>query len=221
VTKSIRLLLADDHTLVRAGMRTLLGTLPDVEVVAEASDGREALRLVEQHRPDVVLMDVTMPELNGLEATARVAKDFPETRVVMLSMHASEEYVLQALNAGAAGYLLKESDIAELELAIKAVARGESYLSPAVSKHVIANYVRRTGGDNNTANNVPDLLTPRQRDVLRLIADGRSTKEIARILNVSVKTVETHRMQLMERLGIHDVAGLVRYALRVGLTKAE
>jgi DNA-binding NarL/FixJ family response regulator len=221
VTKPIRLLLADDHTLVRAGMRTLLGTLPDVEVVAEASDGREALRLVEQHRPDVVLMDVTMPELNGLEATARVAKDFPQTRVIMLSMHASEEYVLQALNAGAAGYLLKESDIAELELAIKAVARGESYLSPAVSKHVIANYVRRTGGDNSTANSMPDLLTPRQRDVLRLIADSRSTKEIARILNVSVKTVETHRMQLMERLGIHDVAGLVRYALRVGLTKAE
>jgi DNA-binding NarL/FixJ family response regulator len=221
VTKPIRLLLADDHTLVRAGMRTLLGTLSDVEVVAEASDGREALRLVEQHRPDVVLMDVTMPELNGLEATARVAKDFPETRVIMLSMHASEEYVLQALNAGAAGYLLKESDIAELELAIKAVARGESYLSPAVSKHVIANYVRRTGGENNGPANEPDLLTPRQREVLRLIADGRSTKEIARILNVSVKTVETHRMQLMERLGIHDVAGLVRYALRVGLTKAE
>ena len=211
--KPIRLLMADDHTLVRAGMRTLLQTLPDVEVVAEASDGREALKLIEQHRPDVVLMDISMPQLNGLEATARVAKEFPQTRVIILSMHASEEYVLQALKAGAVGYLLKESDIAELELAIKSVARGESYLSPAVSKHVISDYVRRTGSETTSL----ELLTPRQREVLQLIAEGRSTKEIARILNVSVKTVETHRMQLMERLDIHDVAGLVRYALRVGL----
>src|SRR5262249_43607159 len=141
----------------------------------------------------------------------------PQSRVIILSMHASEEYVLQALKAGAAGYLLKEADIAELELAVKSVARGESYLSPAVSKHVIGSYVRRTRGESNA----PELLTPRQREVLQLIAEGRSTKEIARLLNVSVKTVETHRMQLMERLDIHDVAGLVRYALRVGLTKAE
>jgi len=215
--KPTRVLLADDHALVRAGIRTLLQNLAGIEVVAEASDGREALNLVKAHRPDVVLMDITMPELNGLEATARIVKDYPSVRVIVLSMHASEEYVWQALRAGAAGYLLKDADTAELELAVKAVARGESYLSPAVSKHVIGDYIRRTGGETSSL----ELLTPRQREILQLIAEGHTTKDIARILEISVKTVETHRMQLMERLDIHDIAGLVRYALRVGLAKSD
>lgn len=215
--KPIRVLLADDHALVRAGIRTLLQNLAGIEVVAEASDGREALALVAAQHPDVVLLDITMPQLNGLETAARMVKEFPTVRVIMLSMHASEEYVWQALKVGAAGYLLKDADTAELELAVKAVARGESYLSPAVSKHVIGDYIRRTGSETSSL----ELLTPRQREILQLIAEGKSTKEIARGLNISVKTVETHRAQLMERLDIHDIAGLVRYAIRVGLARPD
>jgi DNA-binding NarL/FixJ family response regulator len=163
------------------------------------------------------MMDISMPELNGLEATARVARDRPEVRVIILSMHATEEYVWQALRAGAAGYLLKDADTSELERAVACVARGESYLSPAVSRHVIGDYIRRTGGEGSSL----DLLTPRQREVLQLIAEGNSTKEIARKLHLSAKTVETHRMQLMERLDIRDIAGLVRYAIRVGIVKPD
>ncbi len=212
-----RVLLADDHALVRAGIRALVQNLAGIEVVAEAADGRDALALIETHQPDVVLMDISMAGLNGLETTARVAKDYPSVRVIMLSAHATEEYVCQALRAGAAGYLLKDAGTAELELAIKAVARGETYLSPAVSKHVIANYVRRVGGESGSL----ELLTPRQREILQLIAEGQTTKEIARTLHISAKTVETHRLQLMERLDIHEVAGLVRYAIRVGLIKTD
>ncbi|MCX6033001.1 MAG: response regulator transcription factor [Chloroflexi bacterium] len=211
---TIRVLLAEDHALVRAGFAALLRSLPGIEVVAEAGDGREALRLVETHRPAVVFMDIAMSGLNGLDATAQIVRDFPQARVVILSMHANEEYVLQALRVGAAGYLLKDAGLGELELAVRAVARGETYLSPAVSKHVIADYVRRTAGAPATAG---DPLTPRQREVLQLIAEGRTVKEIAQILAVSEKTVETHRAQLMARLDIHDIAGLVRYALRAGL----
>lgn len=211
--KPIRVLLAEDHTLVRAGIRALLQNLDDVQVVAEAGDGREALRLIQIHQPDVVLMDIAMAGLNGLEATARISREFPRVRVVILSMYVSEEYVLQALRAGAVGYLLKDAGTAELELAIRAVARDETYLSPVVSKHVVADYVRRVGGEPSSL----ERLTRRQREILQLIAEGRSTQEIAQLLNISVKTVETHRSQLMERLGIHDVAGLVRYAIRVGL----
>ncbi len=215
--KPIRVLLAEDHTLVRAGIRALLENIEEVNVVAEADDGREALRLIEAHQPDVVLMDIAMPGLNGLEATAQVEQNFPYVRVIILSMHANEEYVWQALRAGAAGYLLKDADIAELEVAVKAVARGETYLTPPVSKHVIADYVRRVGGEPGPA----ERLTPRQREVLQLIAEGHTTREIAQILGVSVKTVETHRQQLMERLDIHDIAGLVRYAIRIGLVMPE
>ncbi len=215
--KPIRILLADDHTLVRAGISSLLKNLEGVEVIAEASDGREALRLVRVHRPDVVLMDIAMPGLNGLEAAARIAKIFPHVRVIILSMHVNEEYVLQALRAGAAGYLVKGADAAELEVAIRAVARGETYLSPTVSKHVVTDYIQRISGETTSL----ELLTPRQREVLQLIAEGYSTKKIAHTLKISVKTVETHRMQLMERLDIHDIAGLVRYAIRVGLVKPD
>ena len=217
MTKPIRVLLADDHTLVRAGICSLIKNMEGTEVIAEAGDGREALRLVRTHRPDVVLMDVAMPGLNGLEATARIAKKFPHVRVIILSMHINEEYVLQALRAGAAGYLVKGADAAELEIAIRAVARGETYLSPTVSKHVVTDYIQRISGETTSL----ELLTPRQREVLQLIAEGYSTKKIASTLKISVKTVETHRMQLMERLDIHDIAGLVRYAIRVGLVKPD
>jgi len=202
---------------VRAGIRALVQNLAGVEVVAEAVDGREALALVKQHDPDVVLMDISMAGLNGLEAAARMAKDHPNTRVIILSAHSNEEYVCQALRAGAAGYLLKDAGTAELDLAVKAVARGETYLSPAVSKHVIADYMRRVGGESGSL----ELLTPRQREILQLIAEGQTTKQIANTLHISVKTVETHRMQLMERLDIHDVPGLVRFAIRMRLVQPE
>lgn len=209
----INLVIADNHTLVRAGFRSLVEDLAGVEVVGEAENGREALRLVATLTPHLVLMDIAMPELNGLEATARIAHDFPRVRVLIVSMHANEEYVYQALRAGAAGYLLKDSGTEELELAIRAIARGETYLSPAVSKYVVTDYVRRLGEESSPL----DQITPRQREILQLIAEGKSTKEIAELLYISTKTVETHRTQLMDRLDIHDIAGLVRYAIRVGL----
>jgi DNA-binding NarL/FixJ family response regulator len=221
----IRIVLAEDHALVRAGFRSLLQSFSGVEVVGEANDGREALRIIETLRPQVVLMDIMMPGLNGLEATARVSKEFPGVRVIVLSMNAAEEYVLQAMRAGASGYLLKDGSIGELEQAVRAVARGEKFLSSAVSKHVIAGYVQRTW-ETSPSSDAPgslgsmDKLTPRQREILQLIAEGNTTKEIAKKLEISVKTVESHRMQLMERLDIHDIAGLVRYSIRVGLVEA-
>jgi len=212
----MRILLADDHILVRAGIRALLEGLEGVTVVAEAGNGNEVLELARTHRPDVVLLDISMPGLGGLEASAQLKQEFPGVRVVMLSMHANEEYVLQALRAGAAGYMLKDSATAELEIALKAVMQGETYLSPPISKQVVEGYVQRVGAEQPA----PDNLTPRQRQVLQLIAEGHSTKEIAFRLELSVKTVETHRAQLMERLQIHDIAGLVRYAIRSGLISA-
>ena len=220
----IRVILADDHTLVRGGIRALLNTLPDVEVIAEANDGREALSLIEAHQPDIVLMDIAMSGMNGLEATLHAARDFPNVRVIILSMHTNEEYVLQALKAGAAGYLLKDAGTSELELAIKAVARGETYLSPPVSKHVISEYVRRVSSsseEEETSGPSLDKLTLRQREILQLIAEGHTTQDIAHVLNLSVKTVETHRTQLMERLDIHDIAGLVRFAIRSGIVSLD
>ncbi len=215
----IRVMLVEDHALVRAGIRALLEGLEGVEVVGEAGDGREGLRLIETHRPDVVLMDIAMKGLNGLEATVRVRKDFPDVRVMILSMYTNEEYVLKALQAGAAGYLLKDAGTNELEIAIQAAARGETYLSSAVSKYVVAGYVRRVGGDAEL--DPLERLTPRQREVLQLVAEGQTTKEIARTLHISKKTVHTHRKQLMEQLDIHDVAGLVRYAIRMGLVAPD
>ena len=212
----IRVLLADDHALVRAGIRSLLGAMAEVSVVGEAASGEEALAMVGREQPDVVLMDIAMKGITGLEAAAQMRERFPGVRVVILSMHSGEEYVLQALRAGAAGYLLKDAATGELELALRSVMRGESWLSPAVSRQVVEGYVQRSGGDA-----APEVLTARQREVLRLVAGGKSTKEIAYALNLSVKTVETHRAQIMERLGIRDVAGLVRYALRTGLIPPE
>ena len=209
----IRVLLADDHTLVRAGIRRLLEVLPGIEVVGEAADGHDVVRLATTLRPDVVLLDVGMPGLNGLEAAGHLATIDATMRVLILSMHSSEEYVLRALRAGCAGYLLKRSAVSELEIAIRAAGRGDTYLSPEVSKQVVADYVRRIGG----ASDPLEALTPRQRQILQLVAEGHTSKDIARRLDVSVKTVEGHRAQLMERLGVHDIAGLVRFAVRVGL----
>jgi DNA-binding NarL/FixJ family response regulator len=213
----IRIVLADDHALIRAGLRALLHSLDGVQVVAEASGGHEALESVQSHHPDVILMDIAMPGLNGLEAVARMAKESPSVRIIILSMYANEEYVRQALMAGAVGYVLKGAEPAELELAIKAVMRGETYLTPAVSKQVVQDYLMQAEAKPSPLQE----LTPRQREVLQLIAEGHSTKSIAQKLDLSVKTVETHRAELMNRLGIHDVAGLVRYAIRIGLITAD
>jgi DNA-binding NarL/FixJ family response regulator len=212
-----RVLLADDHSLVRAGLRKLLESVPDLEVVGEVGDGLALLALVAQLQPDLVLMDIAMPGLNGLETTARVMKDWPRTRVLILSMHQNEEYVRQALRHGAAGYLLKDAAPLELDQALAAVLRGDTYLSPAVSKGVLNDYVQRLRSEEPPA----AQLTPRQREVLQLVAQGLSTKEIARRLDLSVKTVDTHRTQMMKQLDIHEVAGLVRYAMRVGLISPE
>ena len=213
----VRLLLADDHKLFRAGIRALLRTLEDVEVVAEASDGREALRLIAAQRPDVVLMDIMMPNLNGLDAAARIGRAFPRTGVVILSMNADEDSVLKALRAGAAGYLVKTADPAELELAIRAVARGDRFLSSAVSTHVVAACLGRVNKEQGSL----DRLTSRQREVLQLIAEGHTTKEIAAKLNISVKTAEAYRGELMKALDIHDIASLTRYAIRTGLVSPD
>lgn len=210
----IRVLLADDHTLVRAGIRALLETIPGVEVVAESGQGQETVDLVEKHRPDVAILDIGMPGLNGVEVASRTLKLSPRTRVVMLSMHADPTYVRQALRAGAAGYLLKEAAVEELPLALQAVLRGESYLTPKVSQAVVQGFLR----DGEPGERDPlEGLTGRQREILQLVAEGKSTKEIARTLDLSVKTVETHRSRLMERLGVHDLPGLIRIAMRAGL----
>lgn len=213
-----RILLADDHVLVRQGFRSLLSEIDDFEVVGEASNGREALKQIRALAPDVALMDISMPELNGLDATAQALHEQPQLKVIILSMHAAEAYPLEALRAGAAGYLLKDADASELEHAIRAVARGERYLTPSVSRDVIDHFMRTQRGKQAPE---ADALSPRQREVLQLIAEGRSTREIAERLYLSVKTIETHRAQLMQRLEIFDVAGLTRHALRIGLIDPE
>jgi DNA-binding NarL/FixJ family response regulator len=211
--KPIRLLIADDHELVRAGLRLLVEALEGIEVVGDASNGREAIALAKNLRPDVILMDLQMPELNGLDATARIVAADPAVRVVILSMSASEEAVLPSLRAGAIGYLLKNVKPVELELAIRAAAKGETFLCAAVSRHVVEKCFERT----HAADEFYDRLTGRQREVLQLVAEGRTSKEIAGRLGVSLRTAEAHRTQLMEALDIHDVAGLVRYAIRKGM----
>ena len=213
----IRVLMAEDHTLVRAGLCALLRNVPGVEVVAEAGDGQEALRLIREHQPDVVLLDIAMPGLNGLDVLTRIKGDCPATRVIILSMHANEEYVTHALRAGASGYVLKDAGAADLEQAISAVARGESYLSAAIPRRISD----ECSGDHVGEPGPHATLTPRQREILQLLAEGHGTKDIAHILQLSAKTVETHRAQLMKRLGIHDVPGLVRYAIRAGLVSSD
>ena len=211
----LRIVLADDHNLVRAGIRVLLERTPGCVVVGEAAEGRAALALLERERPDVLLTDLSMPGLGGLALAAETRRLHPAVKVLVLSMHANEEYVVRALKSGVVGYLLKDAVGDELRLAVEALRRGEIYLSPVISRRVIDAYLSRTAGAPTAPTDDP--LTPRQRETLRLIAEGKNTKEIAHQLGLSVKTVETHRAQLMDRLDIRDIAGLVKYALRTGL----
>ena len=213
----VRVLIADDHAMVRAGVRRLVEDLAEVVVVGEAENGEQAMELAERERPDIMLIDISMPGMNGLELAAWATKNLPDTRVIVLSMHAEDEYVLEALNAGAAAYLLKRSAPEELALAVRAVAAGDRYLGTAVSRQVVEAYMARAGGPR-----APRLqLTPRQREVLKLVAEGRTSRQIAAALGIGVRTVETHRAELMDRLGVRDTAGLVRYAVRMGLTALD
>lgn len=207
-----RVLLADDHNLFRAGMRSLLETI-GVQAIDEAADGREALEIASRHRPDIVLMDIMMPGLNGLDATARMVRDCPGARVIILSMNADEDSVLKALRAGALSYLVKTADPGELELAIRAALRGERFLSSAISQHVVRACLGRLDQEETSL----ERLTPRQREVLQLVAEGHSSKQIAAKLEIGVKTAEAYRGELMKALDIHDVASLTRYAIRTGL----
>lgn len=215
---SIRILLADDHRITRQGLRSLLEKQADFEVVGEAENGREALEMLEKWQPDVVIMDVTMPDLNGVEATRRIASKHPDVRVVALSMHSDTMFVSEMLRSGASGYLLKDCAFEELTRAIRAVMDDKTYLSPAISGVVVEDYLHRlskagSGGD--------EVLSDREREVLQLMAEGRSTKQIATKLHVSVKTIETHRRQIMNKLDIHTVAELTKYAVRKGLTSLD
>jgi len=209
-------MLADDHNLVRSGLKSLLTGMRGIEVVAEATNGKEAVDLVGSVNPDVVLMDIGMKELNGIEAAALITRDSPSVRVIILSMHDTQDFVSQALKAGAAGYVLKDAAPLELEFALQAVTNGETYLSPRVSRQVVQSYVRPPEPQIGL-----EALSPRQREILKAIASGRTTKQIAFDLGLSIKTIETHRAQLMERLDIHDVAGLVRFSIRIGLISAH
>ena len=217
MAKDIRVLLADDHTVMRAGLRALLDGIDGLNVVGEASDGQEALKLVGSLLPDVVVLDISMPRLSGLEAAQRIRKKHKSVHVVILTMHRGEEYVTAALRAGASAYLLKDAAASELEVAIRAAAANEKYLSPAISAQVIDQLLDRYNADESP----PDLLTNRQREILQLIAEGKRTKGIAALLEVSVKTVESHRAEIMHRLNIHDVPSLVRFAMRWGLASPD
>jgi two-component system response regulator NreC len=208
--EKIRILLADDHAVVRQGFKMILAAQPDMEIVGEAGNGREALDLAGQLQPDIVVMDVAMPELNGIEATRRLADLAPRTRVLALSMHKDSVYVREILRAGARGYLLKDSISSDLLAAVRAVARGEGYLSPGVSDAVLNDYRRHV-------TDPIDLLSSREREVLQMIAEGKTNKEIAVVLNLSVYTVDAHRGRIMEKLNLHSATDLVRFAVRCGL----
>lgn len=211
-----RILLVDDHALVRAGIRALIEGKPGIEVIAETGDGDEALRLIGELHPNLVLLDITIPSLNGFEVLEQITKQYPQTRVIILTVHEGTEYAMRALRAGAAGYLPKSAATIELEDAISAVAQGGTYLSHEISQKTLFEYAQA-----RTPQDLLASLTSRQREILKLIAEGQSTKEIGSNLNISVKTVESHRAKLGEKLGIHDVAGLVRFAIRMGLIQVE
>lgn len=218
----VRVLLADDHTLMRAGLRKLVDSFEGFSVIAEAGDGREAVQLARELTPDIALLDIAMPKLNGLDATALIVKSAPPTQVVILSMHTAENYVLEALRAGATGYVVKHAAVDELERALHAVQNGERWLSPAVSRYLLDDYLRLIRKETDIQPSAgPELLTPRQREILQLIAEGCTTREMAERLCVSARTVETHRAQIMERLNLHDIASLTRFAIRSGLVDPE
>jgi len=213
----IRVLLAEDHTIVRKGLRSLLDDETEIEVVGEAEDGQQAIELVQRVQPDVVLMDITMPVLNGPEATRQIKKLFPQVKVVVLTVHSTEEYIFQILRAGASGYVVKQAAVSELVQAIQTVHRGDSFLSPSISRQVVEEYGRRAEAIEDKY----DRLTNREREVLQLIAEGRANREIAQLLHVTVKTVEAHRAHLMDKLGLRSTAELTRYALRKGMVSPE
>jgi DNA-binding NarL/FixJ family response regulator len=210
MSKKIRILLADDHAVVRQGFRMILGAQADMEIIGEAGNGREAVSMSEQLHPDVVVMDVAMPELNGIEATRRIMEQAPHTRILALSMHKDSVYVREILRAGARGYLLKDSIDVDLLAAVRAVGKGEGYLSPAVSDSVLSDYRKHV-------TDPLDLLSSREREVLQLIAEGKTNKDIATSLNLSVYTVDAHRGRIMEKLNLHSTSELVRFAVRKGL----
>ncbi|MCG3207686.1 MAG: Oxygen regulatory protein NreC [Anaerolineae bacterium] len=209
----ITVLLAEDHTIVRQGLRSLLDNEPEIEVVGEAGDGQEAIQKTEQLRPAVVVMDITMPILNGLEATRQIKKLFPAVKVVILTVHSTEEHIYQILRAGASGYVVKQGAVPELIEAIRAAAQGNTFLSPTISRQAIDEYGRQA----EVTVDRYDRLTDREREVLQLIAEGRTSREMASRMHVTVKTVEAHRAHLMDKLGLHTIADLTRYALRKGM----
>jgi DNA-binding NarL/FixJ family response regulator len=214
---SLRILLADDHTLVRQGLRKVLEERPEWEVVAEAGDGREAVRLAEQFKPDVCVLDVAMPLLNGVEATRQIARRVPNTRILVLSMYSDEAYVAQILQAGAAGYILKDSADVDLIQAVSEVARGKSFFSPPIARVMLDDYVRQLA--EKGISNRFDSLSDREREVFQLIAEGKVNKEIATLLSISPSTVETHRARIMEKLDLHSAAEIVLYAVRRGVIR--
>jgi DNA-binding NarL/FixJ family response regulator len=213
--KTIRILLADDHTVVRKGLRLLLESHAGFEVVADAADGREAVTLAEANRPDVVVIDVAMPNLNGIEAARQILSKAPQTAIVFLSMHSDESYVLKALKAGARAYLLKDSAEYDLVSAVKAVSEGKAFFSPAISKMLVEDYMRRM--QEQQVEDSYDLLTTREREVLQLLAEGKNNKEVAQLLNLSLYTVETHRSNIFQKLNLHSSAELILYAIRKGV----
>lgn len=215
---SIKIILADDHKITRQGLCSLLDKQPDMEVVAEAEEGRTAVRLALELAPDVIIMDVSMPDLNGIEAARKIAAECPEVNIVALSMHSDSLFVTEMLKSGAAGYLLKDCAFEELERAIRTVMAGKTYLSPAISGVVVNDYLQRLSKADFSAT---EVLTGREREVLQLLAEGKSTKQIALKLHISAKTVETHRRQIMDKLDIHTVAELTKYAIRKGFTSLE
>jgi two-component system response regulator NreC len=214
----IKVLLVDDHTIVRQGIKALLDTQEGIEVVGEAEDGREAIEKAKQMAPNVIVIDITMPNLNGIEATRQIKKINPEIKVLVLTVHDNEEYIHRILQAGASGYLLKESAVSDLVSAINAVEKGDIFLSPSISKVVVKDYIRHAeteSGDFDSLN----VLTNREREVLQLIAEGHTNKDIARILKLSIKTIDVHRSHIMDKLNIRDITGLVKYSIRKGLIK--
>ena len=211
----LRILLADDHTMVRQGLRKVLEERPEWQVVAEAGDGHEAVRLAELHKPDVAVLDVAMPLLNGIEATRRIAKRVPQTRILVLSMYSDEAYVTQMMKAGAAGYLLKDSAGVDLLEAVQSVAQGKSYFSPAVARLMLDDYARQRGTDDDRY----ESLSDREREIFQLIAEGKVNKEIATLLFISLSTVETHRARIMEKLDLHSAAEIVLHAVRRGVIR--
>lgn len=213
--ESIRILLADDHTVVRDGLRALLEKQPDMTVVGEAADGRDSVRLAEEESPDVVVMDIAMPNMNGIEATRRILASKPECAVVILSMHQDESYVLRSLKAGAKGYLLKDSLRSDVIDAIRTVAQGRSFLTRKVSRILQEDYVREM--ERHGIEDSYDLLTDREREILQLVAEGRTNKEVAGLLNISLTTVETHRTHILQKLGLHSIPELILYAVRKGI----